>query len=685
MRVNLFATLKHAMLASSILLASCTTDLYEEKPEPEPNPGGSTSGIPDGFDFSVVTNKHVTVNVMDEFEGKYYYTIEILTSNPMMDENAKVLAGGKTNKLKPFEVELVCPKELKELYIRQIDPFGLKKIWSFEMKDGNMVCDLKSVAAPESKAVSQLRAGEKFESEDGVSFDPGSAVVVSDEDQLLVNGTYVIPAGKVVEIKKTKTGSVKLYVEGTLKITNELTLNNKSEIYVIPGGSVVGNNSGTGKLTCENGSRIFNSGSIDLNKIELDENTNGYDCVLYNIGEIALKELQMDGTRIFNYCLLNVENRIDLVGAGSNIYLKKGAILCKHIFVDITSNIYVYAKTLFVAEQQVKIDKEAILTVYGENGLAQSDYALFKTAQINVNPSWHFIYYWGVEIATKKSSEIALNGVSEGQATTEIDKSSCNNNTGNNPDKEDPDTKPEFPETNTVSYTYMFEDNWPVFGDYDMNDLVMDVNIANTLDGDNNATSVTITTTLRAVGATKNIYAYAQIEAEGANNISVPLLHDKEAHAALTGEAGNANGILNTLNYNCDSQVFVNTIPLSGVKGRVTAQNLNVYIVWGDPNSTKRNEVHLPTFKGTAKAAPAGKKGYKYDGTAEGANSDYDNMMWGLMIPTVDFMSYPKETIKIFDAYPSFKQWIMNGGGDEVGVWYKNGVQDKLYQGKPKS
>lgn len=387
----------------------------------------------------------------------------------------------------------------------------------------------------------------------------------------------------------------------------------------------------------------------------------------------------MNGSRIFNYCLLQVaEDGIYLDGAASSIYIKKGAILCKHLFARVTSNIYPSAKSVFVAEQQVQLDKGVALTVYGDPGIISGDYALFKTPKINVGKDGRFNYYWGVEMVVNQAIGFALNGVSEGQPTTEIDKSSCNNNTGSEPDKEDPNDDPILPETNTASFTYMFEDNWPVFGDYDMNDLVMDVNIANTVNADGNAVGVTITTTLRAVGATKDLYAYAQIEAEGANNLSVSLFDDQEAHAALGGERGK---ILNTMgNRSLEPKEFVKKVVLSGVKGRIDVENLNVYIVVGDPNKDKRSEIHLPGFSGTPKAAPTGKKGYKYDGTVEGANTDYDNMMWGLKVPTSDFKSYPRESVQIFDAYPNFKKWTTNGGSQgEVSEWYKYGVAEKLF------
>ena len=665
-----------ALFLFTVLMAACTADVYEPKPDPTPDPGKSSSGIPNDFDYSTVAEKNLTVNIKDEYEGKYYYTIELLDANPIMDESAKILIGGKTNKDTPFEVKVVFPKTLKEIFIRQIDPYGLKKIWSFEVKEGDMVCDLKPTEAPMTKSLSQLRSGENFDSVDGVNFSSEGAISVTEISEIKEGGKYVISKGTTLVVQKEELKDVILFVEGILKIKNEVVLEDKSEIYVT--GSVIGNNDGTGKLECEDGSRIFNTGSINLNKIELGENTQNQDCVIFNTGTITVKELEMDGSRMFNYCLIDVENKIELEGAGANINIKSGAIFCKHFFMKkgvSASMINMSAKTMFETEENVDIDGS--LTINGDAGLASRDYALFKAKQVK---GGLFIVYWGVDVFAEIKSNNNNVIVSEGQPTTQIDKSSCNKDTGNDPDKNDPDTDPDYQEKDTPSYTYMFEDNWPAFGDYDMNDLVMDVNITNTVDKDGNATSVLITTTLRAVGGTKDIYAFAQIEAPGANNQIVSLLSDQEAHAALGQERGKA---INTYNYVCDSQIFTSNIALSGVKGRINANNLNVFIVWGDPTAAKRNEIHLANFKGTSQAAATGKKGYKYDGSAEGANPDYDNMMWGLMVYTGNFASYPKETIAIAEAYPDFWEWAKSGGKAETSLdWYAKGISEKLYQGK---
>lgn len=68
----------------------------------------------------------------------------------------------------------------------------------------------------------------------------------------------------------------------------------------------------------------------------------------------------------------------------------------------------------------------------------------------------------------------------QGQASVEIENDDCNRNSGNqNPGEGDGDQDPSYEEAETLPYTYLFEDNWPATGDYDMNDLVIGIEINN--------------------------------------------------------------------------------------------------------------------------------------------------------------------------------------------------------------
>lgn len=55
--------------------------------------------------------------------------------------------------------------------------------------------------------------------------------------------------------------------------------------------------------------------------------------------------------------------------------------------------------------------------------------------------------------------------------------------------------------------------------------------------------------------------------------------------------------------------------------------------------------------------------------------SNETGLMWALSIPSQDFATYPKETIRIDDAYEGFGSWIK---GDNTPGWYLNYVEDNV-------
>lgn len=71
-------------------------------------------------------------------------------------------------------------------------------------------------------------------------------------------------------------------------------------------------------------------------------------------------------------------------------------------------------------------------------------------------------------------------------------------------------------------------------------------------------------------------------------------------------------------------------------------------------------------FLGTEQAATALTSDeyyrYKYNENIDNSTEEFNNMMWGLMIPKSSFDSYPREGISIMDAYPQFMNWAKSGG-----------------------
>ncbi len=697
-------------MACGLFLLACETDLYQqEEPAPKPEkpgePGESLSGIPNDFDYLTVVSKKLTVKVMDEYEGKKYYTVEVFDANPFNDTSAKVLAGGKTNRNTPFEVDLVLPKTLQTIYIRQTDPRGYRSVTGLAVKEGDLYFDYneglptKAVTKAASQAIG-LRSS--LEETGGVAdydeyFTAGlsKAKEITGNEKLETGGIYKLTKD-YKGIMQFPEGKFTLYVDAKLileKGAGDYRLQG-GEIYVLKGASLEEGSQAV-NVTFSAG-KLFNAGTVALNNIGMTQGE------LYNHPDAKMyaKNLTINGTDLYNNCLLKIEHTFMFEGAA-------GWVTCGVVSSIVANKLQVNAEFPIAMSERSLFEINEIDGKSNNNyglhanvtGVAwssnMSDLPLFKvngTLVLNQGGGFddtltknHVTFTGNVCYAAKKV-------VSDAETSMfQLDYNSLPTNAQGDcygvqykpsedttPDSEDPEYNEQNSETPT--YTYMFEDNWPVFGDYDMNDLVIDVNIANIGVINNNATSVALSTTVRAVGASKSLHAFAQIEAPGVGNLIVPLF-DGEAHAFL---GKTMNDKINTFNYTCDSRTTVTTVEVRGIKGLVNALNLNVFLVWGDVNAEKWNEVHLPYFKATARAAQSATTGdnYKYNGKVEGAKAEYDNMMWALMVPTKDFASYPKEAVSIMSAYEGFMEWAKSGGA-QAGDWYTAPASDdKIYQGK---
>lgn len=118
-----------ALFLFAALMAACTADVYEPKPDPTPTPEPE---IPENPIVDIVNSisksRNLTVNIVDAYDGKYYYTIEAFAGNPAIDERARLLAGQKVNSKVPFNVNISIPDSENEIFIRQTDPFIIKTI-----------------------------------------------------------------------------------------------------------------------------------------------------------------------------------------------------------------------------------------------------------------------------------------------------------------------------------------------------------------------------------------------------------------------------------------------------------------------------------------------------------------------------------------------------------------------------
>ncbi len=273
-------------------------------------------------------------------------------------------------------------------------------------------------------------------------------------------------------------------------------------------------------------------------------------------------------------------------------------------------------------------------------------------------------------------------------------------NTGGTPG--DSDSPIEVGENNV--YTFAFEDNWPKYGDFDMNDLII-VMSRKELQIDKKSGTVKrlrMTLELRAVGATKKLGAGIRFtglpqnlqpgkftvngnDASFEDKQSIPTyILFNDAHTALWGsEYTDTKKYINTLidgSFKKDTKEY-NIIMEIPATANVKPEDLNVntldIFAITAPTTTKRmrTEVHVAGFP------PTDLGGTYYFGSGNDnssvAGDNYylstEGLAWAVVIP-LEF-AWPKEWKKITTVYDKFESWVTTGG-EVDNDWYDSHNED---------
>ena len=240
--------------------------------------------------------------------------------------------------------------------------------------------------------------------------------------------------------------------------------------------------------------------------------------------------------------------------------------------------------------------------------------------------------------------------------------------------------------------TLAFEDNWPYFGDYDMNDVVVNFKYGIKYNYDNNAIGIAAQYVLKASGATYRNGFGVEFPFASSLVASAPgslVNNNKIVTLGANGcEAGQTKAVIipfddafTVLNVTTMFNTFSNfpmlkldtininltfTRPL--LKSEVGLVPFNPFIFI---DRTRGREVHLAGYKPTEKAD------FKYfktgfDNTDPSKGIYYkstSNLPWAMAFG--DYFNYPAETKAINAAYPNFILWSQSNGLN-YNNWYKD-------------
>jgi LruC domain-containing protein len=248
--------------------------------------------------------------------------------------------------------------------------------------------------------------------------------------------------------------------------------------------------------------------------------------------------------------------------------------------------------------------------------------------------------------------------------------------------------------------TLAFEDLWPVKGDYDFNDLVLDYNFTEVLNSEGNLTSILAyfrVASYIGAGFTRGNGFAIQLGVSPSEVSKVSFYTNNELTRTYNplelndyiGSRGSGLSSNKTENGTEKAIILVSDKIKAGEderkeyfvkidfssaqsKSRVGTPPYNPFIM---SNGLRGREVHLSSGVGTifsSNAADLVNAGVVSSNDALGSNSPYttsDNLPWVLNIP-VSF-AYPEEGVDIRYAYNHFVEWASSEGRERKD-WYLN-------------
>lgn len=557
-------------------------------------------------------------------------------------------------------------------------------------------------------------------------FQNGIEIIVMDGAQIEASGTMtfirnsmltIMDQGSVAtqNISFTNGEPAALRNWGTLAVTNNATLHSGAALY----------NKGT--ITSKDISINSNTQIVNDNKIELEGELNlpsnfslenngelygkkiiaNSDAVITNTNIMVFETMSFTNTTVNNSCSMEATTSFYENGATFNFnqgYLKApkmefmngtvnlndGSMLDATTSIDLkTGHVIFYGKG-----ENASMIKSPVIT--GQGFTYDGNLAIESDNHVEKNPWWNNFYIQNGAYITKT-----------GESKTVIEVCTGTKNNGN--EGEEP-KDPDYPiiVDDTRNYAYLFEDQWPLYGDYDMNDVVLIIKERKiSINKDNKAQEFKLSIDLSAAGATKSIGAAIMLDGVPASAITqpvefsdnslipnfnvnnnriengqdyavIPLFDD--AHKTLgLNRYEQINTIKNSSNNKSPKNIsftikFSNPISVD----ELNINKLNVFI-FVEGNRNNRKEIHVAGYQPT-KLANTDLFGGNNDDSSTSRKRYYiskENLAWGIMVPTE--FQWPLEYTNIKNAYSLFESWVTSGGSKNQD-WWKTFDSSKVYK-----
>ena len=557
-------------------------------------------------------------------------------------------------------------------------------------------------------------------------FQNGIEIIVMDNAKIKASGVMtfirnsmltVMDEGNVEaeNISFTNGAPAALRNWGNVSVTNTMTLHSGATLY--NGGTITSKD-----IAINSNTQIINDNKIELegefnlpSNFSLENNGEIYgkkmiansDAVITNKNIIIFETISFTNPTVNNSC--SMEATISFYANGIKLNLTQGYIKAPKMefqngvvnlnngsMLEATTRLDIppgYA-TFYGKGENTSMIKSPIIA--GQGFTYDGNLAIESDNHVEKSPHWTNFHVQNGAYITK---------IEESKVTIEV----CTG-TKNEGNKGEEPEEPKFPiiVDDTHNYAYLFEDQWPLYGDYDMNDLVMIIKERTiSLNKNNKVEEFKLSIDLAATGATKSIGAAIMLDGVPASAIMqpvefsdnsliksfnlnsnkiengqdyavIPLFDD--AHKALGRDRYEQINTFANHSNNTNVKNISFTIKLSNPisPDELNINKLNVFI-FVEGNRNNRKEIHVIGYQPT-KLANTDLFGGNNDNSSVSGKKYYiskDNLAWGIMVPT-DF-KWTLEYVNIKTVYSLFTDWVTSGGVKNQ-EWWKTFDSSKVYK-----
>jgi LruC domain-containing protein len=667
--------------------------------------------VPEGFLYQATRKVPVTIQVANSAACK----VQLFDGNPI--SNGDLLASGIANNVQPFTAQISIPSALDVVYLVVTDPNNISQttilnatgseinISNLGKRGSNQSLQKSQPASPDClTGCTQTVTGNN-----SINLNNANSVVCvtgNFNGSIDINrGTVRICGNAVISNCNLNNDAILLIARGASVTFNSININGQNSIFRNWSSSV------TISGTFSPGGQVTNYGNLTING---QFNVNGQAVVL-NEGNLSISGALNNNKTITNNGSLAVQGAFAQNGGGvftNNCRFTVGQTFTLNNPLQNNSYIAVTGSS----------------TINGGGVLTMSNAAMFTTNGITIN---NIIQGTGTRSLVKVVGNTTINGggrlngnlqycdangietntgvisgTVEQACNLYIQTTSCNpegngtilipdtDNDGVNDSLDEYPTNPllafnnYFP-TDTTFATVAFEDLWPSKGDYDLNDLVVDLRHNLITNAAGNVARFEGSYKLRAAGGAQKLAFCMQF----------PFSRNSVQNASgATIETNQENLVMNLFENSKTELAFWNTVlSQPQVAPKTYAISFNITngaslaslggvnefdpFIWiNEPSKGRGYEVHLP---GKPNTPLANTSVFGYADDASKIGSKYylskTNLPWAILIPEtftycqeLRMLADPTAAPDITQVYLHFAQWVQSGG-----AIYKDWYMDK--------